>query len=1464
MNLNPVVRHATIFIILWLIIAAISLPLSMKLDTVTEFNAERMLPNGTESMTANEILSDILSEHKGAGLAQTSMAVDIVIVKGVNTTNKELIEWDKDLNESIKDYVEDYYSPYSLIREIIEEAKPELEKTSNNIYNELNETVEMLNRLYDHRDDLIKFINILHEMLYQLKEGADEAYKNRDEIFREANITYQQLIELKNAYINMSTGYNKTVNGLHQAYNLTLSLEEIIRLSDLYYYKLAKQSNQTYLLIQTLNNTLIGTNELYYNTSQTYTRLLFDVARIEYYLIYNTQAYEKGLSSIDVYNTIKYTNLTGEPVDPKLIYLVYLYTVKYYDPSNITTADLYNIANNITETMLANQPTQYKESVLAYIKIYSKVMYEVSEKILKSQGVSNYFQVLSIDPVKGQLALKSILLKAREYSLKPAVETYSDIMADVMVKKMNLPENASTVIKKLLVQAYNLGYPIDPSKVEEIVINTTAEMLYLLTHEKIDETIYYYLKILYENGPSTKAAAEALKLFMEKNIPLPDQIRYIVYKTIITSDPLGKGVLYYDPILAEEKAVSIVSKITSLDENILKEILLHKGLNIPEVAEKLMEKMIIEKTNSSQAILMAKFIAEHHGMVSKDLFIDFLEEVFAIQMNSSNTAFTRNIAEWIGERIWNNDLTLEDYLKIMVAQEIFRSLANMSSNGCFGSSKTINFTELLDLPMVNAIINDSYDPNNWSIIIESVELLFENTIPKDNQLLISHMDLDKLLWELVKVPKNADSNELVNVFIETIVSSMMNTSKEFIDTGVIEDVLRDILLDKYKPLDAIIEHVDELMPSNMSKELDIDKIKNALKLSLELSNPKILFNAMYDCMVDKVFDNITDNVKGIMISPEGDAFILIFKPKDDSKAYENSLEIKRIVKETIIKHGFYPSYIGVTGEDILEEEMKSTGSKDIKTVNNISMIAPILIALILIGGFVAAGLPFIGIGLSVLLSSAILYILALLGIVEVTNWSRMLLVTTSFGLGMDYSSYIVLRFKEKIAELKNPSLAAHDALVHSLPAIAAASSTDIIGFAVMMLAWDFPILASIGKTVPIAILAVLAASLTFTPALLARFGDKKWFWWPHNVEAGRKPWGGFKLTRGRAIGLILLTIVLGTIGAYGLLTFKGSHDYSVFMPEGTEGYRAYMEFQNTFPAGQLMPVYVVGEVSHGTVWDPVVMSNIRKLAEDIEDIPGVIEVRGPHNPGTKPKELYVGSDNKTFYLEIIIEPSPLSREGVDLVKNIRDIVHKYHSDSFKRLLIGGIAATSMEIEELLNKDFWQKIFPIGLVLMWLAMTLSFMSIWAGIIPLITITVGYMIGVTLASKIPGIYGEPALWFLPLMTFPAVLGVGMDYNSFYMNRQREELGKIAGKPGAGYIASTNAIHAVSHLVIGLGLIVTATYSALILGSSWGVRELGIALAGGVFVTTILAAIIFTPAILSIMGEKAWWPYSRRWKK
>lgn len=65
----------------------------------------------------------------------------------------------------------------------------------------------------------------------------------------------------------------------------------------------------------------------------------------------------------------------------------------------------------------------------------------------------------------------------------------------------------------------------------------------------------------------------------------------------------------------------------------------------------------------------------------------------------------------------------------------------------------------------------------------------------------------------------------------------------------------------------------------------------------------------------------------------------------------------------------------------------------------------------------------------------------------------------------------------------------------------------------------------------------------------------------------------------------------------------------------------------------------------------------------------------------------------------------------------------------------------------------------------------------------------------------------------MTFPAVLGVGMDYISFFMNCVREELDKMNDRDY--YRATTIAIKMVSHLVIGLGPIVAVTYASLIIG-------------------------------------------------
>ncbi len=1483
MKHSVIVRHSLIVLLIWVIIAALSAPLAQRIDEVTNYNAERLLPNGTDSVKANELLSEILESQNGTVGGATSLSYDIVIVTGVDTNDPRLLEWDKDLNKSLDGLVEQYSSPYQLVNEILSNAEPMLENMSSEMFNGTTMFLDNVRPLYDNRDTIIEFINTTHRILIILDEAGDTIYLEMPEIRDNTSMIYGNLTMFKEYYANISQAYNASIMGLEGARGLTILIYNMLIVGDQYYSSSLENLDSLYNNVTMTNMTVKLLAQTYYDVSRTYTMRVYDVARIHYYLSSYTTAYQTGLNQTIIDEVVNYTSLSGYPVTPSLVNQTYLLIVSSYDPANITVQDIFKIATTIYMANLTSLPYELQQLYMAYLPFYNNTLLTATTQYMAGSNITGFNDILGAGPVEGQITLYSILQGLREECLPISVDYYAEEMAPLYVTMIGLPENATPVIVKLFKDALLPGYPVNVSVLRSVVINDTMEFMEALTGMEPMNSTYVLISEVYDYGPVPKAAQDSLRVFLEEIFHPPEFALYAVYSTIIQVDPAGTGILYSNKTLAEDLSFKIVSNATTLPEPIIREAYYNES-RIPYLAYIMLREMIVNMTGEPELGVIADIVYKYNGRVCYEGYSEIMSMMLSEFMPVNVTGVDKETIMIVFQPIirdaWYGNLSETYLLKLFVSmrimEEIMPVFEEMMPSGTMGNepvNMTIDFNALMTLPMVESLVDGSYDPENDTVIIDTFTQMMELfPMPTSNMTCMSGFEFSEefirdLAEKLIGLQENPSRLDLAEAFAGLVIDEMLSSfSADEIpmNTNIFEEIIVDILAHSKDPLDCYLDHLEDMMPSEARDMVDIDVLKNAIGRAVEENDSQVIFEALYDEMKSDVFSNITSTMEGLMISPEHDAFIIVFNPVSEPDTYENALKVRDIVKETLVDYGYSPSYVGVTGDDVLMKEAREANSRDIENVNRISILAPIIIALILIGGFIAAGLPFTGIGLSVLSSTAILYILGSLGVIDVTSWARMLMITTSFGLGMDYSSYIVLRFKEKIAEFRDPKMAAHDALMHSLPAIAAASSTDIIGFAVMMLAWDFPLLASIGQMVPIAILTVLASSLTFTPALLARFGDRKWFWWPHDPLSGRGKWRGFTLNKARALGLVALALVLAGIGANGLLSFKGSHDYSVFMPEGTEGYKAYMKLQEEFPAGQLMPVYIVCRIDHGSVWYRDVMDHIKQMASDIESIDGVVQVDGPHNPGNKPKEAYVSSDNKTFFLEVVIKPSPMSREGIDLVKIIRNKAYEYRGKAFSEVYIGGLSAASLEMEELLVRDFWGKIFPAGIVLMWLAMSISFTSVWAGIISLSTIVIGYMLGITLASKIPAMYGQPALWFLPLMTFPAVLGVGMDYNSFYMNRQREELEKAYGRKDAGYRAASIAIRSVSHLVIGLGLIVTSTYMALVIGSSWGVRELGLALAGGVFTTTLLAALVFTPAILALMGEKAWWPYSRRWKK
>ena len=65
----------------------------------------------------------------------------------------------------------------------------------------------------------------------------------------------------------------------------------------------------------------------------------------------------------------------------------------------------------------------------------------------------------------------------------------------------------------------------------------------------------------------------------------------------------------------------------------------------------------------------------------------------------------------------------------------------------------------------------------------------------------------------------------------------------------------------------------------------------------------------------------------------------------------------------------------------------------------------------------------------------------------------------------------------------------------------------------------------------------------------------------------------------------------------------------------------------------------------------------------------------------------------------------------------------------------------------------------------------------------------------------------------------------------------------------------------LIIGLALILTSAYISLMFTSMWAMREMGFVLTTGVLLIAVSAVYILSPAIISYLGYRVWYPFKRR---
>jgi RND superfamily putative drug exporter len=517
----------------------------------------------------------------------------------------------------------------------------------------------------------------------------------------------------------------------------------------------------------------------------------------------------------------------------------------------------------------------------------------------------------------------------------------------------------------------------------------------------------------------------------------------------------------------------------------------------------------------------------------------------------------------------------------------------------------------------------------------------------------------------------------------------------------------------------------------------------------------------------------------------------------------------------------------------------------------VGVIAALVILLLTFGTLVAAGMPLLTAGFGLI--TGIAFVGLATHVTSMSNVGPQLAVMIGLGVGIDYALFIVTRFRENYDRIGDIERSVIHAMDTSGRAILLAGTTVIIAL-LGMFATGVSFMYGLAIASVLAVLFVLAASLTVLPAMLSRWGHRlvrptrtarrrkaagkpprpsRWRQW--SVEVQRRP------VRLAAISTALMILVLVPVFSLRLDTSDAGND-----PTNTSTYHAFNLLAQGFGQGFNGPLTIVMQVhgaSQATAAVPAVRSAIART-------PDVVTVTAPR----------VSPSGNVVVLQAYPASAPQAVATTDLVNRLRHTVLPPLKQHYGvGALVGGFTAGSIDFSNVLASKL--PLF-IGLVVV-LSALLLFVIFRSIVIPLQAavmnlLSIGGALGATVAvfqwgwlAGVLGLSKGPIEPWIPVLMFAVVFGLSMDYEVFLISRVREEWvrNRNAGRAVADGIAFTGRV------ITAAAAIMICVFLSFMLGNERSIKEFGFGLAAAVFLDAVIVRCVMLPAVLELLGEWTW---------
>jgi RND superfamily putative drug exporter len=502
----------------------------------------------------------------------------------------------------------------------------------------------------------------------------------------------------------------------------------------------------------------------------------------------------------------------------------------------------------------------------------------------------------------------------------------------------------------------------------------------------------------------------------------------------------------------------------------------------------------------------------------------------------------------------------------------------------------------------------------------------------------------------------------------------------------------------------------------------------------------------------------------------------------------------------------------------------------------VGLFAAAIVLLIAFGSFVAMGLPIVTalfgivVGLSGLSLVENLY--------PAPSFAPILATMIGLGVGIDYSLMIVTRYREAVAAGESPDAAVVSAAHTAGRSVLFAGFTVVIALSgLLLLGLDFMRGVGIGSAVTVA--ATMMAAVTLLPALLGFAGRRAA---THRFSLGR--WQSSRPWAVRWAGVIARHPVPAATASAGVLLMLaapvlalrfGMPDSST-QPHDTSGYAAHRLLTHGFGPGADTMLVVTVKLPAG---------HPAQIANEIAGTQGVASVSPPR---TSP-------DGAVAVL--VVTPTTGSQDPAttQLVQRLRS------SLADPNVLVGGSSAAAIDFAQL-TAERLPLIVLVVVGLSLLLLTAVFRSVTlavkAGLMNLLSIgaSFGVLVAVLqwgwLHTALNFPTTMPVTAWVPMIMFPVLFGISMDYEVFLISRIRESY--LAG--GSTRAAVLEGLSRTARVITAGAAIMMAVFLSVMLGADVGVKQLGLGLAVAVFVDATIVRLVLVPASMELLGRANWW--------